>query len=183
MSKSLNKLRERWFKAKFHNGVGIYIKDINMNTKDVKEFLDFKKRDIIKRDNTSLYIKPYKNPAYRISNNSAYVHKSKIIEIGLNPRYYNIINLSDLELNKLILDTLEHEFLHHILDEMFNFEISHAFDMIGDKIRRDDILRKTITPNTRLHSDVVTDLGAERWIKEKFTTCDYNELMKMYKLT
>lgn len=55
-SKSLMRLKIRWKRAKLLKLEGIYIKDINMNTKDVKSFLKLKDNEIIEMDDERMYI-------------------------------------------------------------------------------------------------------------------------------
>ena len=69
--------------------------------------------------------------------------------------------LKENEQNTFICDALTHEFIHVLLENMFNPSTSNLFEFIGDKLLNKKTLRKAVnlTPNGSLWCDSIKKDG------------------------
>lgn len=80
-----------------------------------------------------------------------------VIYIGGNG--YN--KLKENEKDIFICDALTHEFIHLLLEDMFNTTTSYLFEFIGDSLLNKQVLRKAVnlTPHDSLWSDEIKIKG------------------------
>lgn len=53
--------------------------------------------------------------------------------------------LNDNELSEYVCDTITHEFIHHILENIFPKPVTYLFDTIGDSLRdRIDLMHRVV---------------------------------------
>lgn len=182
MSKSLKKLKDRWFKAYKYNSEGIYIKDINLNVKDVKTFISAKSEYIKSINNERLYLKKYmhnNNIKYALSDDFLYNANNDIIKIGLSGRGKY---LNDDELIKYISDSLTHEHIHRALCKIMNWDISFLFDTIGYKFRNVKLQEKALKDtNYMRHERAIQIIGLSPWLKSMGVTLKHKK--RLYELT
>lgn len=69
--------------------------------------------------------------------------------------------LKDLEQDTFICDALTHEFIHALLEHIFNRTTSNLFEFIGDSLLNKEALRKAVnlTPNDSLWCDAIKEDG------------------------
>jgi len=76
------------------------------------------------------------------------------IYIGLKQEAYK--NLTDKELNIYISNAITHEFIHYLLDKMFNNIVSSLYDYVGDSLSDKKILKKVFKmQGSELWSDAI----------------------------
>ena len=116
---------------------------------------------------------------YGLSNDGGTYIKNKTIHFGFPPNN----NLTNNEFIVFISDTIVHEYIHHILNNLYSETVSCMFDAIGDHFRNLQLLRKAITNSKRHHpltwSDSIRIYGFTRLIKRyKLNKHEVNKILK-----
>jgi len=69
-----------------------------------------------------------------------YCSMSNIIYVGISQEAYK--NLTDGELNIFVTDAITHEFIHYLLNKIFNDIVSSLYDYVGDNLLNKKVLKK-----------------------------------------
>lgn len=100
------------------------------------------------------------------------------VTIGIGGLGYN--KLKDQDQDQFISDALTHEFIHALLENMFDITTSSLYDCIGDKLLNARILKRAtcLTINESLWSDAIKEEGI-RYIYDAYMI-DNIDLIQSY---
>ena len=122
---------------------------------------------------------------YRLSGNNSCHCGDKgddVIFIGI-PNNYNE-TLTEDELLECLGDSITHEYIHHILNHLFPYEVSFLFDAIADSLRlHDELLRELIrqnNPGAELWSDYIKRDGL-KGLLDWYSQLDRDKIDKILK--
>lgn len=102
---------------------------------------------------------------FEISGGQSGYYYLNVIYIGMPPNY----KLTDDELVEFVSDSITHEYIHHILSNMFSITVSCLFDAIGDGFRNTKLSRKVIKSikyDVEVWTDVIKRDGIDMLIRD-----------------
>ena len=167
-SKSLLKLQKRLNKALLYGDCGIYIKDINMNTKDVKAFLRSESYKIKNFNNERLYLNDFKENNYEIDRKFSYSLVKNKICIGSSGGRGD--GLSESEFMTLVIDSLTHEHIHKAIYKISDVVTCVLFDAIEHKLRDEKIHIKGLkyAHGVYTHKQSIKRYGFNLWLRFQY---------------
>ena len=181
MTKTLKKLRARWFKAIKYNSIGINVKDLNLKVKDVDRFISANMNKIRSLNNDIIFIKRQSDINYEITSlGCTYNTDFDTIRIGIGDRCKN---MTEDEMMEYLSDSITHEHIHRILFKHMSYEISAMFDAIGYLFRNSELQYKALTGTIHhTHEEVIKIKGFKNWLKATYLI-DENRIKEFKELS
>lgn len=90
------------------------------------------------REDTIPWMNKISDVEWELADNHGSFLRRKTIYIGMPVKH----DLTDDEVNEFVTDSITHEFIHHILTEVFPRDVTYLFDAIGDRLRSKELTKK-----------------------------------------